>query len=359
MAKWGEGDPRWHVEERPDATNVNNWHWTEKNANAWSKKKLESLLLNCIIEDPKLGNVCLEKIEKCEGEAIVCNRKAKLIFFYEWELSLKWKEQGFPWTEGIVDIPNFSEEHDDINGVDLIIQVTEGQEHSGCESLKEMMRKGTGAKVIREKLKEYVEALRIEYSRNVILPTNASSSEKQAVVIDSNAVNADKMKPLGPLMGYTKLDVNKRKEDVNSLKILFPEKHPRLRIRSSSMDKVTFCFIDSVLEEHIIHAFIGDDYPDTPPVWISESKIERIGHALELMSEKYKKALAKMSEKQKYHFVRNNLLLRQVKAILKGLCFMFSLPEPEESLVINHNNWQSLSSGSGASTIDGMNRGKN
>lgn len=27
MAKWGEGDPRWIVEERPDAKNVNNWHW--------------------------------------------------------------------------------------------------------------------------------------------------------------------------------------------------------------------------------------------------------------------------------------------------------------------------------------------
>lgn len=27
MAKWGEGDPRWIVEERADATNVNNWHW--------------------------------------------------------------------------------------------------------------------------------------------------------------------------------------------------------------------------------------------------------------------------------------------------------------------------------------------
>ena len=40
MAKWGEGDPRWIVEERPDATNVNNWHWTEKNADAWSKAKI-------------------------------------------------------------------------------------------------------------------------------------------------------------------------------------------------------------------------------------------------------------------------------------------------------------------------------
>ena len=41
MAKWGEGDPRWIVEERPDATNVNNWHWSEKNADNWSKQKLK------------------------------------------------------------------------------------------------------------------------------------------------------------------------------------------------------------------------------------------------------------------------------------------------------------------------------
>ena len=82
MAKWGEGDPRWIVEERPDATNVNNWHWTEKNADAWSKKKLEELLVNFVIEDTKVGNVVIEEMEKCDGkekflvkmldEAILC-----------------------------------------------------------------------------------------------------------------------------------------------------------------------------------------------------------------------------------------------------------------------------------------------
>ena len=79
MAKWGEGDPRWIVEERPDATNVNNWHWTEKNADAWSKKKLEELFVNAIIEDPKIGNVVIEEMEKCDGEARANNRKAKLV----------------------------------------------------------------------------------------------------------------------------------------------------------------------------------------------------------------------------------------------------------------------------------------
>ena len=79
MAKWGEGDPRWIVEERPDATNVNNWHWTEKNADVWSKKKLEELFVNCIVEDPKIGQVVIEEMEKCEGEARANNRKAKLV----------------------------------------------------------------------------------------------------------------------------------------------------------------------------------------------------------------------------------------------------------------------------------------
>ncbi|KAL3208681.1 hypothetical protein MRX96_052493 [Rhipicephalus microplus] len=53
MAKWGEGDPRWIVEERPDATNVNNWHWTEKNASYWSKDKLTELLTNIEVSDSR------------------------------------------------------------------------------------------------------------------------------------------------------------------------------------------------------------------------------------------------------------------------------------------------------------------
>ena len=31
MAKWGEGDSRWLVQEREDGANVNGWHWQERN----------------------------------------------------------------------------------------------------------------------------------------------------------------------------------------------------------------------------------------------------------------------------------------------------------------------------------------
>ena len=45
MAKWGEGDPRWIVEERADSHNVNNWHWKEVDANKWSEERLKDLLM--------------------------------------------------------------------------------------------------------------------------------------------------------------------------------------------------------------------------------------------------------------------------------------------------------------------------
>ena len=193
MAKWGEGDPRWIVEERPDATNVNNWHWTEKNADAWSKAKLkvlkvhllyifqfhsiinfppfQELFVNHIIDNPKVGSVVFEDIEKIEGEARANNRKGKLIFFYEWEIVLKWKGHvngNDKEVTGKIEIPNLSEEHDDMEDVDLEVSLTtKGPE---AEALKEMLRKGEGAKKIRGVLYDYVAALKNEYSTDLIKP---------------------------------------------------------------------------------------------------------------------------------------------------------------------------------------------
>lgn len=119
MAKWGEGDPRWIVEERPDATNVNNWHWTEKNAGPWSKDRLKELLVGLDLSHENM--TCkITEIDKIKGEASANNRKGKLIFFYEWNLNLKWEgrmagsEQEV--VKGEIEIPNLSEENsiDDI-----------------------------------------------------------------------------------------------------------------------------------------------------------------------------------------------------------------------------------------------------
>lgn len=174
MAKWGEGDPRWIVEERPDATNVNNWHWTEKNADNWSKQKLRSLLEALVIEDPKIGNVAVDKVDKVEGEARVNNRKAKLIFFYEWEIKFTWKGHvngKDKEVTGTVEIPNLSEEHEDIEDVDVDVALS-GSKGPEADVLKEMMRKGAGAKAVRKVLQSYVDSLKTEFCQvtGVILP---------------------------------------------------------------------------------------------------------------------------------------------------------------------------------------------
>lgn len=158
MAKWGEGDPRWIVEERPDAINVNNWHWTEKNACGWSKSKFKELLDNFKIEN-ELFKCKIYEIEKCEGEAVANNRKGKLIFFYEWDITLKWKGKlvnGEKWVTGKVNIPNLSEENE-VREVDVNVSVNESTQDA--DVLKECMREVGSAK-IREQLEKYVQGLK-------------------------------------------------------------------------------------------------------------------------------------------------------------------------------------------------------
>ncbi|KAM7116989.1 activator of 90 kDa heat shock protein ATPase homolog 2-like isoform X2 [Ciconia boyciana] len=91
MAKWGQGDPRWIVEERADATNVNNWHWTERDATGWSKSKLKEVLVGLVVEG-EAGRCEISDLKHVEGEASCNSRKGKLIIFYEWNLRLSWRE---------------------------------------------------------------------------------------------------------------------------------------------------------------------------------------------------------------------------------------------------------------------------
>nr|CAG4646417.1 EOG090X09QT [Macrothrix elegans] len=168
MAKWGEGDPRWIVEERPDATNVNNWHWTEKNASQWSKDKLEELLKGLEIDD-KIGKCIIYEIDKLEGEASANNRKAKLIFFYEWTITLKWKGKitgGTKGVEGTIVIPNLSDEND-ADEVDVNVSTTTtGPE---ADILREFLRI-QGAVVIRQQLAKYIKSLKEDFTQGMILP---------------------------------------------------------------------------------------------------------------------------------------------------------------------------------------------
>ncbi|XP_032883504.1 activator of 90 kDa heat shock protein ATPase homolog 1 [Amblyraja radiata] len=167
MAKWGQGDPRWIVEERADATNVNNWHWTERDAANWSIDKIKSLLLAVSVENEE--GVCeVTEVTKNDGEASINNRKGKLIFFFEWNIHLSWRgtsKTGIKY-EGTVEIPNLSDEND-IDEVDVIVGLAKDEPDT---KLLDLM-KTDGADKIRKALLNYVDTLRLEFTHGMILPT--------------------------------------------------------------------------------------------------------------------------------------------------------------------------------------------
>eukprot|EP00118_Oscarella_pearsei_P002396 m.10452 g.10452 ORF g.10452 m.10452 type:complete len:343 (+) comp22321_c0_seq1:150-1178(+) len=179
MAKWGEGDPRWIVEERSDAQNVNNWHWTESDASDWSKKELKKLLKGIKVETEE-GHCQTTGVSKIEGEASVNNRKAKLICFYEWRVIIEWKgwidNEDLP-VRGTIEIPNFSEEYEP-KELDVEVKLSNESDEDGYK-LKQLMRT-KGAKSIREAISQYVESLRTSYGKGLLLSRHTSVDESNS-----------------------------------------------------------------------------------------------------------------------------------------------------------------------------------
>ncbi|XP_028927809.1 activator of 90 kDa heat shock protein ATPase homolog 2 [Ornithorhynchus anatinus] len=176
MAKWGQGDPRWIVEERADGTNVNNWHWTERDATNWSKGKLRELLVGVVVEN-EAGCCWISDLKQVEGEASCSSRKGKLIFFYEWHIQLTWtgtmKGSGAK-HRGCVEIPSLSEE----NEVDDT-EVTVSKKRGEGNTLQDLMQTEGTAKV-REALSDYLRALKTEFTTGMILPTRAPAPQDPA-----------------------------------------------------------------------------------------------------------------------------------------------------------------------------------
>lgn len=92
MAKVGEGDARWIVQERADGTNVHGWHWQERDVLKWSKTRLTELLGDCkVLSGEDQVFVRTTAVDSVTGEALINNRKKKLIPSYELAVKGQWK----------------------------------------------------------------------------------------------------------------------------------------------------------------------------------------------------------------------------------------------------------------------------
>ncbi|TKY62523.1 Activator of 90 kDa heat shock protein ATPase-like 1 [Spatholobus suberectus] len=163
MARYGEGDKRWIVEERADGTNVHNWHWAETNCLEWSRAFFTGLLSNLTVLDGE-GNLFVKttSLQTLEGEAYVNVRKGKIIPGYEISLTLAWQgeakdSQGASLlkVDGTVEIPYISDENAD---EDPDLKVTVNDEGPVGKRIKDAML-SKGKPLILEKVRVWVQTM--------------------------------------------------------------------------------------------------------------------------------------------------------------------------------------------------------
>ncbi|CAK6441858.1 unnamed protein product [Pipistrellus nathusii] len=140
MAKWGEGDPGWR--ERADAT-TNSWPWAERDASDGSTDTLKALFLAVRVQTEE-GKCEVTEVNKLDGEMSIHNRKGKLIFFYEWSITLNrmgTSKSGAQY-KGHAETPNLSDENsmDDVRleepDTDLVALRKEGPQRSNGHVLQ-------------------------------------------------------------------------------------------------------------------------------------------------------------------------------------------------------------------------------
>eukprot|EP01018_Ginkgo_biloba_P005984 Gb_01939 [translate_table: standard] len=198
MARFGEGDKRWIVEDRPDGTNVHNWHWVEKDCLEWSKKTLSHLLENISIMEGE-ANLWIKttKIEKVEGEAYVNIRKGKIIPGYEISVRLLWEGEAkdgdgntLAKVEGRVELPYIADENAD-EDPDLKISVKD--EGPVGQRLREAFL-ARGKPVILKRVRKYVDHMTSGGPAKEELETKAGPKTGKASL--TNAL--DKSSPTPP-----------------------------------------------------------------------------------------------------------------------------------------------------------------
>ncbi len=142
MAKVGEGDARWIVQEREDGTNVHGWHWQEKDVLKWSTVRLSELLGGCkILNGEDQIFITTTTIDSVTGEALINNRKKKLIPSYELAVKGQWTGEikdgsgtSVLSTSGTFQLPYISDENAD-EDPELTVSLTD--EGSAQQRLKQ------------------------------------------------------------------------------------------------------------------------------------------------------------------------------------------------------------------------------
>ena len=168
MAKLGEGDQRWIVEERKDGANVHGWHWVEKDCKEWTRVFFESEFVSggddvnddsgekqsSFLDDDVANGVRFVKPLRITGEAYLNQRKGKIIPGYELELCIDYELEGE--RIGTMVLPYVSDEN---RGEDTEVKFSPKDESEKAKKAKRWIEEKSGKEKVREVVKKWEEEM--------------------------------------------------------------------------------------------------------------------------------------------------------------------------------------------------------
>lgn len=109
------GEPQWIVTNREDGTNVNGWHWVEKDCFHWIEGRVGEKIPGAVLGDT--GVTIDATGTTVTGEATANNRRGKTIFLYELKVTSKWHKapatEGDKAIEGTITFPYIGDDNED------------------------------------------------------------------------------------------------------------------------------------------------------------------------------------------------------------------------------------------------------
>eukprot|EP00892_Ulva_mutabilis_P012854 jgi/Ulvmu1/9941/UM058_0024.1 len=140
MAKWGEGDARWIVQDRQDGANVNGWHWEEKNRMHWVRESIPAWLSGIEANCPtRKACVKFAQVNKVDGHASVSIRKqGKKLAIYDLTIEIKWlgKVEGAEEeVDGTIKIGEFASESDEDDWLIECTTIKTGKTADACRAV--------------------------------------------------------------------------------------------------------------------------------------------------------------------------------------------------------------------------------
>lgn len=189
MAKFGEGDPRWKVEDLGEAgRNVSGWHWEDKDCSAWATNWLKENFAGLSLSEDE--SLAVSDVKTADGEVTYCQRKGRNLFFYELKIKLEFTcttaSDGD--VKGTIDIPSLS---DDTTIDETTMRVVVKKSGAVGDRVKEFATK-EGVAAVRSKLREFLVSLNAKFAvtraDSVSNITRSAAEDNKTPVADVTSV---------------------------------------------------------------------------------------------------------------------------------------------------------------------------